>query len=196
MLGYVLFCLLFTYYIRFAAHYHLQLVFIVALWLGALGHALIQRLGMRLSGDQVRLLMTAVLALSVLYHINVIRPNLDHARYERREVAEAIGKIVGHSRHTVFIASYYGRPLEYFGQLSGTFWPRREEHWAYQNAGSTALSVEDRLQNLGFSPEYFVITDFSEYRNHHGDLQNYLTTNGRLVAENDAYLVYSLERVD
>jgi hypothetical protein len=41
-------------------------------------------------------------------------------------------------------------------------------------------------------PEYFVITDFREFRRHHNDMQQYLVSRGTLVAESDSYQVYRL----
>ena len=37
--------------------------------------------------------------------------------------AKVLGNLVAHSTRTVFLAPYYGRPLMYYGELSGRDWP-------------------------------------------------------------------------
>jgi hypothetical protein len=60
----------------------------------------------------------------------------------------------------------------------------------YRESGERELSVNERLNNLGFEPEYFVITDFNEFDNRHADLKAFLQENCALLAESDQYLIY------
>jgi hypothetical protein len=67
--------------------------------------------------------------------------------------------------------------------------PRRLSHYLSPRPNDRELSIEQRLEGLGFSPEYFVITDFWEYDSNHDDLK-YLAGSCTLVAESDEYLIY------
>jgi hypothetical protein len=116
--------------------------------------------------------------------------------FERKEVAQEIGKTVGHSSKTVFLAPYYGRPLEYYGELTGVYWPRGIKDWALKRPGERALSVEERFNAIDFSPEYFIITDFEEFEKHHADLKAFLAKNAPLIVKNDRYLIYRLKGVN
>ena len=107
---------------------------------------------------------------------------------ENIAAAREIGEIVQHSDRVVYLAHYYGRPLEYWAEIAGTFWPRSALPWPVATAENSDLDIQTRIDRLGFDPEYFVITDFDEYDNH-PDMQTYLS-NCELVAEDGRYLIY------
>ena len=50
--------------------------------------------------------------------------------------------------------------------------------------------MSERLAGLGFEPEFFVITAFREYAEHHRDLRAYLESSCTPLATRDAYLIY------
>jgi hypothetical protein len=106
-------------------------------------------------------------------------------------VAKEIGSRVRHSRHVVFLAPYYGLPLQHNGEFMGRYWPRSITYWLYRKPDQKNRSIEDRLKALGFMPEYFVITDFNEFSKHHTDLKEYLTMSCSVLAETRQYLIYS-----
>jgi hypothetical protein len=107
-------------------------------------------------------------------------------------MAEEIGEIVLHSPHTVFVASYYGLPLEYYGEFGGAPWPVRIEDSFYRRPGERELSVIERINGFSFIPEYFVITNFDLYNRKHQDLKQYLEQDCSLLAEKEQYLIYSM----
>lgn len=186
--GYIGFCLFFTYHIRFAGHYHLQLAVIVALSIGPLAATVLHQMMKVITKWYWWLPPIAALFIVALFtfrELRQIRP-----RYEDPALAREIGELVEHSTETVFIASYYGRPLEYFGHLSGQYWPRRADT-AFTQPGGGELSVDERLTAIGFSPQYFIITNFGEFNAHHGDLRQYLEINCSIMKESDQYLIYS-----
>lgn len=106
------------------------------------------------------------------------------------QIAAEIGQIVNHSGRTVFLACHYGMPLQYYGELASAYWPHSITAFYYDRPNEAALSVRERLDKLGFAPEYFIITDFAGYRRHHVDRRAYLTQNCDLLAETDRYLIY------
>ena len=105
-------------------------------------------------------------------------------------MARQVGEVVHHSDRVVWVARHYGQPLEYYGEISGMPWPKAIEYWLYQRPGERALSIQERLDDLGFAPEYFVITDFAELDRRHADFKAFLAENCPVVAETPGYLVY------
>lgn len=110
--------------------------------------------------------------------------------FEQAELAQEISQLVNHSSRLVLVARHYGISLEYYGQLSGTPWPKSVEYWLYRRPDERELSIQERLDNLGFEPEYFVITDFSGFENRHADLKEYLHKYCSVYSQTDQYLIY------
>ena len=191
-ISYIVFCLAFTYHIRFAGHYHLQFAFTLALSSGPLIDLFINRLKEGSYQWFSRMLLVSTFLLVVFITYKDIRQVLNGiATIESEKTAQEIGEIVNHSTQTVYLAQTYGVALEYYGKLSGMYWPRKDIHWAFQQAGDDSQSIDERLKSLGFSPEYFIITDFNEFENHHADLKTYLADNCPLIAKDKEYLIYS-----
>jgi 4-amino-4-deoxy-L-arabinose transferase-like glycosyltransferase len=204
--GYVIFCLVFSYHIRFAGYYHTQLTIIVALTLGPAVALVVDRAVRAPMGRLRWVPLVGALLLVTFVGRDAIRRRLTAQRsFDRPEVAREIGELVGHSTRTVYVAPYYGIPLEYYGELSGIQWPRQasDVDRALRGREAGVRSVEERLRSLRreieirtggaetrFTPEYFVITDFREFERHHDDLRAYLTGNCQRVAENDRYIIY------
>jgi 4-amino-4-deoxy-L-arabinose transferase-like glycosyltransferase len=189
--GYVVFCLVFSYHIRFAGYYHLQLIPIIALSFAPLGDLFLHHVKRLFVQWYWFLPVFGALLLLALFTFREIRGTLSScAAIESEEVSREIGDIVNHSNKTVYIASYYGRPLEYYGEMSGSYWPRSVSDTDRALGRGHERSIEERLDALGFTPEYFVIADFQEFDNHHGDLKEYLADNCALIAENAQYFIY------
>jgi hypothetical protein len=100
---------------------------------------------------------------------------------------------VAHSTRTIVLDPYEGKPLMYYGEFSGEWWPywydiRDEKLW-----GQREMSVEERLNllSLNNSPECFIITDLVEFEGQE-DLQEFLTTRFSILVERDEYLIFDL----
>ena len=106
-------------------------------------------------------------------------------------MARKIGEIIGHNPHTVFVSRYYGVPLEYYGEFAGAPWPVRIEDPFYRQPGAHEQSVQERIDQLGFTPDYFVITHFDLYQRKHQDLEAYLSNRCSSRLETSDYLIYS-----
>jgi hypothetical protein len=189
--GYVVFCLAFSYHIRFASYYHLQLVPIVALSFAPLACLFLHHVK-RLSVQWYWFLPAfgALLVIAVFTFREIRGALSSYAAIESEEISKKIGDIVNHSNKTVYIAAYYGRPLEYYGELSGAYWPRSISDMDRALGYEREWSIEERLDALDFTPEYFVITQFEEFGTHHADLKEYLISNCSGVAESHQYLIY------
>jgi len=190
-IGYVIFCLVFTYHIRFANYYHLQLLVIVALSIGPIASLALTPLRRLPRTWSTWAHVTATLLLALLMTQQATGQTIAAApRVESRAVLREIGEVVGHSTRTLHVASYYGKPLEYYGELAGWYWPLRDDSAFALEAASRELSLAERLARLDAFPEYVVITDFLEFERYHADLKDYLATHCSLAVERREYLVY------
>jgi 4-amino-4-deoxy-L-arabinose transferase-like glycosyltransferase len=189
--GYVLFGLAFTMHIHTHGYYHAQLIPLV----GLASAPTVSLIGQRLKQLSVewywRLPVVGAAMLLVWWSFREVRQALSADRnMESVSVARRIGEIVHHSSRTVYLARYYGLPLQYNGELSGAYWPRRITYWLYRRPGERERSIDERLNAIGFTPEFFVITDFAEYEANHADLAEYLEGKCSRVAVADEYLIY------
>lgn len=191
--GYVAYCLLFTYHIRFAGHYHLMLVPIVALSFAPLVprfFRFVRETGAPLFGKAI---WAGVFVLALVTVLRSIRNTFDApGQLESPRTAAEIGEIVRHSTNTVFLASYYGTPLEYYGELAGTYWQPPRRDWTPRPAIDSETGARERFSTLGFQPEYFIITDLLRLRAQEVELQAFLSNHCTLLAESPEYLVYEL----
>jgi hypothetical protein len=89
------------------------------------------------------------------------------------------------------VSRHYGLPLEYYGEFGGAPWPVRIEDPFYRRPGEQEQSVQERIDQLGFKPDYFVITHFDLYRRKHQDLETYLKSACSTRWETTEFLIYS-----
>jgi hypothetical protein len=190
-LGYVAFGLVFTMHIHTHGYYHAQAIPLIAIAAAPLVTLLLDQVSR--SGERwYRWLPVAAAAgLMVWTAAREVRSQLEAPPgFERPALAREIGKVVNHSTRVVFVSRMYGFPLEYYGELSGSFWPRPITYWRYRRKGERPRTLQERLDSLNFVPEYFVVTDFREFEAHHGDLRQFLEGSCELAAQRPAYLVY------
>jgi hypothetical protein len=199
--GHAAVILLFTFHVRFAGHYHLALLIPVAIWIGLAVEALLGRV-LESSRAHMRwpLLSLALVFLAVFVYREISHTIHRQGPIVDRDVARLVGEAVEHSDRVVYVTQYYGEPLQYYGWLSGWYWPRAggDRDRALYGAAARQRGIEERLGTLGstqaraepdFMPEYFVVTDFREYR-HHADLSEFLEDRCRLLSDDARYLVF------
>lgn len=187
--GYILFAFTFNHHISTHPYYHLQLIPLAGICSAPLLTGLIRTLK-DTSPRFWWLPVGASILISLIFAYKQVNNSLWTQVFETPQTAKEIGEIVGHSERTVFVAYHYGLPLEYYGEFSGTFWPRKLVYWLVPQPGEVEKSVQDRLAEIEFIPEYFVITNFAEYASHHQDLRAYLEMSCAQLAQTDRYLIY------
>lgn len=187
--AFILFSVVFTYHIHTHPYYHIQLLPIVALCLSPMvvSSAKVIRLSLE---KYWRIPVLAVVLLCLYVGYRDVRGRLYQTRLEDPRVAWEIGEIIHHSPRTVYVAFYYGVPLTYYGEFGGAPWPVRIDDEFYRRPGEQERSVQERLDGLGFVPEFFVITHFDLFARKHQDLKEYLASNCALISQTDRYLVY------
>ena len=195
-LGYLVFGLLFTMHIHTHPYYNAQLIPLVAIAASPVA-ALLARRFVQSPGPWLKWLAALLLAgIVALPWAREVHRGLRRARFETLSTAREIGRLVGHSNHVVFLSGYYGLPLQYLGEFTGAYWMRPITYHLYRKKVERELSVAERLEMIGFEPEYFVITAFDEFEKHHGDLAAYLNHHCMLKARTEAYLVYERCRLE
>jgi hypothetical protein len=188
--GYVVFGLVFTMHIHTHGYYQAQLIPIVAISMGPLVSLIAKHLEQTLKKWYWWLPVMGVFALIIYSGIREVRSQIGNHVFESEQTARQIGQIVNHSSQTVLLAYKYGLPLQYYGEFAGAYWPERIETWLNRQLSERELSVEERLDNLGFNPEYFVITDFNRFNKYHSDLEEFLINTCVLLDHSDEYLIY------
>jgi 4-amino-4-deoxy-L-arabinose transferase-like glycosyltransferase len=164
--GYLLYGLVFAYHIKTHDYYTLPFVPILALSVGALASWLgaLRLLRPRPARLGVALVLLVGLCLLAGAEVRKMTELQGLSRYVG--IYEAIGTVVEHSTHTVFLDRNYGYPLRYYGMLGGTFWPSVvDQQVETQLRGQAALTADARLQKMlkADQAEYFIVTDFAEF---------------------------------
>ena len=192
--SYVVFGIAFTYHIHTHPYYHIQLIPIIGLCIAPVMLGIVNSLRQLLVKTWM-VPVSAVLLIALYFSYREVHDSLYQFHMEDPAVAHEIGEIVHHSPRTVFVSNYYGVPLEYYGEFGGAPWPVRIEDAFYRRPGEPELSVEERIDGLGFTPEYFVITNFNLFNHKHQDLRAYLENNCPILKETGAYLIYANCRI-
>jgi hypothetical protein len=188
--GYFVFGLFFTFHIHTHPYYHIQLFPLIGICIAPILVTIANMLKKTINVYWWTPVL-AVFLISVYFSWRTERSTLYTAVFEDPNLAREIGEVVRHSPRTVFVAYHYGLPLEYYGELAGAPWPIRIDDPFYRRPDARELSVQERLAGLGFTPDYFVITDFNLYNRKHQDLQAYLTGSCSVLKETEAYLIYA-----
>jgi hypothetical protein len=190
-ISYFVFGVAFTYHIHTHPYYHIQLFPIIAICAAACFANIVTVLRTT-SGKVWPVPVILSLSLILFFAYRTERASLYQIVVEPDpKTAWKIGEIVGHSPHTVFVSRHYGLPLEYYGEFGGAPWPVRIEDPFYRRPGEQEQSVQERIDQLGFKPDYFVITHFDLYRRKHQDLETYLKSACSTRWETTEFLIYS-----
>jgi hypothetical protein len=164
--GYVVFGLFFTYAIHTHDYYHLMLIPIVALSLGA-------TIGVILSAVSStarfwRWTAWGILLFVLALYMSAVSKNLGSSGFESQvAIWEDIGDRVSHSTNTVILARHYGKPLKYHGKVAGSNWPHHDDFRAATLMRTRMERGKQRLDSLisSRSPEYFIVTDLAALDN-------------------------------
>jgi hypothetical protein len=192
-LGYPILGFLFNYHIHTHDYYGLPVLVAASLSMSVVAGriALVAR---RVWKDRTgALLLAGILALAVLLAAGSVIARVtaigDLAIVSAWREA---GRVVSHSSRTVFLARWYGKPLQYHGELAGVRWPSKKELDLAAQAGSQRDESESLLlQRIAEGAEYFIVTDRVEFERQQGLLR--LLTRFPLMAAGPELLVFSLK---
>jgi len=107
--------------------------------------------------------------------------------------AQEIGQAVGHSTRTLFLADYYGYPLQYYAEIAGRNWPRQHDFrmasWMGRLLPPTEQLFEERRRAVG--AEYFIVADWDEYERQ-PELKRLLEGRFPAAGRGDGYVIFDL----
>lgn len=188
-LSYLVFGIAFTYHIHSHSYYHIQVFPIIGICLAPVVVRIIQSLK-QVAGKTWWIPIIIVSIFTLIVGLRDVRARMYRVVVDDPAVAWEIGEIINHSPNTVFVAYHYGLPLEYYAEIAGADWPVSKDDPFYRRPGDRDLSVQERIEALGFDPEYFLITNFDLYNRKHQDLKEYLEAYCEVIAQNELYLIY------
>jgi 4-amino-4-deoxy-L-arabinose transferase-like glycosyltransferase len=198
-LGYLFFCLLFTYHIHTHDYYHLILIPVIAMSLAPIGSAVFKMMRLQNNNRIFRWIFTGILIFGAAASVHETRSRWKAVQYYvRTEVTSAleIGKILNHSSDVISLASYYAKPLKYHAEIGGKRWPYTYDFRANEIIGLENKPAQLRLQEdmKAFPLKYFVASDLEEL-NRQQDLKKLLYDNFPVFKETKNYVIFSLTPV-
>jgi hypothetical protein len=193
--GYLLMCILFNYTISTHDYYHLPLIAIVALSIGALSSPVLDKFGSTYQGRGYHIAAYGLIAFALVLSLGTsfqARSRVpDYGN--RATLAAEIGAAVNHSTLTIHLAPYQGFPLMYHGQIAGRYWPywydiRDERLWM-----SETPDARERLERLleDFPAEHFIVADLEEFERQE-DLRELMVSTYPVARQSTDYLVFDL----
>jgi len=196
--GYVVFGLVFNYHTHTHDYYHLQLVPIVALSLGPVCAGILN-LARRTNtqwywrGAAWVVLLVAAASSFVLVYSRLAPGAPDCERQIR--TAEEIGEIVGHSTRTIYLNSPTAKPVQYYGEFSGKYYPNPDNLKVMRYQGMKPVTTRERLRGMveEYSAEYFIAADLGFFRKQ-PDLRELLTEEFPVVAQSEDFVVFDLRK--
>jgi hypothetical protein len=191
LIGYLMFGLVFNYHIMTHSYYQIQILPVIGICAASLLVYIVAKIKTVMAGYAF-LPIVIVILFGLYFSYKEVRESLYSSVFEPEYISKEIGALVNHSPHVVTVAYGYGLPLRYYSEISGRYWREKIEDELYRRPGDKELSVQERLSDLDFTPEYFVITNFNLYYSKHQDLQAYLEMNCKIIAQAEHYLIYGL----
>jgi 4-amino-4-deoxy-L-arabinose transferase-like glycosyltransferase len=193
--GYFCFGLIFSYSTHSQDYYHIILIPIVALSLGAVGEALFKNTGFS-NRTVSRWIFAAILLFAVAASLHEARARWKAVQdFVETETSSAIkiGKMLNHGSDVISLASYYSKPLKYHAEIGGKRWPYGYDFRGNEIMGRENISTERRLQEVlkQHSLKYFVVSDMEEF-NRQPELKKLLYSNFPVFNETKNYVVFSL----
>ncbi len=195
-IGYGIFCLAFNYHISTHDYYHLVLIPIVALSLGAVLATIFERAWLINTDRSSRLAIAGILSIGLLLAVLSSRPQLMVEGVETSvDTAEAVGELVEHSTRTIVLASDYGLSLQFHGNLSSVPWPLASDLEWERLANQPVLPAVQRFEEgfLGEQPDFFVVMEPWELEQQR-DLKAFLIEAFPLLERSDRFAIFDLRR--
>lgn len=158
-IGYVLFCLAFPYHTSTHLYYHLILIPIAALCIGAVASYL---LGVMSSNEGLwRLSVWALFVIPIILCVHVSTKLLSDSGFAAQVKSyKEIGEKVNHSPKTVLFDYHDGDRVMYYGRIYGILWPTIRQI-GDSGPGQHQSAMKELLDKFisEYSPEYFIVTN-------------------------------------
>jgi len=177
--GYVLFGFTFAYHIYTHNYYHLPLIFMVAIGVGAVFAILMERLHSLHLNVLARLFICAVFLFAAALLVLKSRSELLDANYRYEETYwKNLGDKIGHDKKVVALTHDYGYRLSYWGFISPRLWATQGDQAVDRLSGTAEKPFEDQFSQSTQGYDYFLVTlinDFNSQANLHDYLMDHFT---------------------
>jgi 4-amino-4-deoxy-L-arabinose transferase-like glycosyltransferase len=191
--GYFIYGLIFPYQYMTHEYYHLPLVALIALTLGAVVDAFWQALSQQPLGWRVAAAL--ILAFAAFYGLYVGRSVLYASDYRNEPKAwEKIGAAIPADKTFVALTADYGMRLRYYGwRTMSAGWPTSSDERLFALAGKGGIDdYQSYFKNFIQGKDLFVILAFNEFDNQ-PQLKDQLTRGYAVYAQGDGYLIFDLK---
>jgi hypothetical protein len=105
---------------------------------------------------------------------------------------QTLGKLIGHEKKVIEVAGDYGYRLEYWGWITGSYWPSQMDTNLRQLAGQGVPEFSSEFARIATGADLFVITSEGEL-DKQPQLKKYLVAQFPVFAKGDGYLIYNLK---
>lgn len=206
--GYFVFALICAFVTPNHDYWHLQVIPLAALGIGAASVPLWQGLQAATKGPPAKVIVllmgTAWLLLSVERAPWIRDRGSDIQSYAL--MAGEIGEAVGHSTRVIILDYDFGTPLRYYAEINGPQWPQTEamlyDHATGKDRGPEGeplwntldLSAEERFELFykKDKPEYFVVSRLIKELDLQPGLRDFLYNRHPVVRQGVRYVVFDL----
>ncbi|HYJ09065.1 MAG TPA: hypothetical protein VEX18_08645, partial [Polyangiaceae bacterium] len=187
----------FTYHISTHDYYHLQAVPVIGLGLASVAYAAWRRVH-----PHARTFVAVVYALAgvavVYWSIGVIEASTWPRTHGMKPIdpryAE-IGTLTEHSIKVIFLdTNKYGGPLEFYGEVSGWFWPGWNDLRRAKRKGRPPLDWRAKLSDLQRQGAEFFVSSPADELPRQRDLHRHLSARYPIISNAPTYLVYDLRK--
>jgi hypothetical protein len=196
--GYVAQCLFTNLTTAMHEYWHLQVLPLTALGLGALSAPVWSNLARAVPGKVLNAVAPFV---AVAWFILSLRGALwieeDYQGDDLPSIAMEIGDAVNHSTSTVFLDYNDGTPTCYFGLYAGRRWPDTQDQMFERYDGIPAYTAAERFRSnyAADKPEFFIISrNFQDFELQ-PDLKEFLSRSFPVLVRKARYVIYDLRGV-
>ena len=195
--GYVAQCFFTNLTTAMHEYWHLQVLPLAALGLGALSEPVwieLARVVPKRALNAIAPIVVAAWCVLGLRGASWIKA--EYSDGDLPEIAREIGAAVDHSTSTVFLDYNDGTPTCYFGMYAGRRWPDSQDQMFELRDGVPAYSAEERFRAkyAADKPKYFIVSRNFQDFDQQSDLKAFLARSFPVLVRKNRYVIYDLRK--
>lgn len=173
-IGYVLMGFTFAYHIYTHNYYHLPLIPLVAIGVGVVFAALMDRIQDQSPNLLARLFICAVFVFAAALLVLKSREELVSSDYRYEETYwKKLGDTIGHDKKVIALTHDYGYRLSYWGFIDPRLWETQGDQTVDRLAGTVEKPFEQQFADSIKGEDYFLVTLINDF-NSQANLHDYL----------------------
>jgi hypothetical protein len=190
LLGYFLYCFVFTYHITTHYYYHLPMIPVIGLMLAGLYEFLIKFFKNEIFTSLVRIGLILILILGIAGGYYKLQQE------DYRTVPSYFIKVanfVEQGSRVITLSQDYGNRIGYYGWLIHEQWISRGDQAYDQLRGSAQDPFLEKFTEFTAGYDYFLVTSLNQLEKQE-ELSNHLNANFTIHAEGEGYIIYDLKK--